>query len=91
MAPNALNRAQALGIVESFDCYPGGPRRDPVDTAGPPGGTPKQPPCFVEPPSLYDNKKFNQIQKGKAPKIDGPKGREGRTPAVDPTPGNPAN
>jgi virulence factor Mce-like protein len=91
MAPNALNRGQALGIVESFDCYPGGPRRDAVDTAGPPGGTPKQPPCFVEPPSLYDNKKFNQIQKGKAPKIDGPKNREGRTPAVDPTPGNPAN
>ena len=62
-----------------------------TEIAGPPGGTSKQPPCFVEPPSLYDNKKFNQIQKGKAPKIDGPKNREGRTPAVDPTPGNPAN
>jgi hypothetical protein len=92
MAPNALTRAQALGIVESFNCdnVPGGKRQDPVDTAGPPGGTPKQPPCFVEPPSLYDNKKFNRILKGKAPKVDGPKDREGRTPAVDPNPSDPA-
>jgi phospholipid/cholesterol/gamma-HCH transport system substrate-binding protein len=92
MAPNALNRAQALGIVESFNCdnVPGGKRVDPVDTAGPPGGTPKQPPCFVEPQSLYDNKKFNRVLKGKAPKVDAPKDREGRTPAVDPHPNDPA-
>jgi hypothetical protein len=44
----------------------------------------------VEPPSLYDGKKFNQIQKGKAPKVDAPRGREGRTPAVDPNPFDPA-
>jgi phospholipid/cholesterol/gamma-HCH transport system substrate-binding protein len=93
MAPNALTRAQALGIVESFNCdnVPGGRRVDPVDEAGPPGGTPKQPPCLVEPPSLYDNKKFNRILKGKAPKVDGPKDREGRTPAVDPHPSDPAH
>jgi phospholipid/cholesterol/gamma-HCH transport system substrate-binding protein len=92
MAPNALQRALALGIYESFDCNPtGGTRVNPVDTAGPPGGTPKQPPCFVEPKSLYDNRKFNHLPKGVAPKIDGPRGREGRTPAVDPNPGDPAH
>jgi hypothetical protein len=91
MAPNALMRGIPLGIYESFDCKPtGGNRVNPVDE-GTPGGTPKQPPCFVEPPSLYDNRKYNRIQKGRAPKIDGPKQREGRTPAVDPNPNDPAH
>jgi hypothetical protein len=45
----------------------------------------------VEPKSLYDNLKFNRILKGKAPKVDGPKGREGTAPAVDPNPSDPAH
>jgi phospholipid/cholesterol/gamma-HCH transport system substrate-binding protein len=91
MAPNALQRAVALGTIESFDCSPtGGQRLNPVDTDTP-GGASKQPPCLVSPPSLYNGKKFVLPQKGQAPKVDGPKGREGRTPAVDPNPSDPAH
>ena len=75
MAPNALTRAVALGVFESFNC-PGGQRRDPVDS-----GPGKQPPCFNAPPSLYSGKVFNRIQKGRAPKVDAPQGNEGRRPA----------
>jgi phospholipid/cholesterol/gamma-HCH transport system substrate-binding protein len=94
IAPNALNRGIALGITESFDCKPtGGNKVNPVDNAPtiPGSGPSKQPPCLVQPPSLYDGKFFNQILKGKAPKVDAPKNREGRTPAVDPNPNDPAN
>jgi phospholipid/cholesterol/gamma-HCH transport system substrate-binding protein len=88
MAPNALQRAIALGTIESFTCRPtGGQLRDPVDNP-PPGGN-VQPPCFVQPSELYDGKKFVVPQKGKAPKVDAPTGREGNTPATDPNPGDP--
>ena len=93
MAPNALNRGIALGITESFDCnVPGGSHVNPIDEAPtiPGTGPSKQPPCLVEPPSLFDNRKFNRLRKGVAPKIDGPKGREGRSPATDPNPNDPA-
>src|SRR3954451_3127550 len=69
MAPNALQRGGALGILESFDCnnVPGGKQLNPIDEAPaiPGSGRPKQPACLVEPPSLYDGKKYNRIQKGK--------------------------
>ena len=80
----------ALGIIESFDCAAnGGEQRDPVED--PPPGKDPEPPCFVQPPSLYDNRQFPIPRRGQAPKKDAPGFREGRKPAVDPTPDDPLN
>jgi phospholipid/cholesterol/gamma-HCH transport system substrate-binding protein len=88
LEPNALQRAIALGGIESFDCKAaGGEKPEPVDN--PPPGQDKQPPCFVAPPSLYDGKQFTILQRGRAPKVDPPKGRQGRRPARDPHPNDP--
>jgi phospholipid/cholesterol/gamma-HCH transport system substrate-binding protein len=86
--PNALQRGIPLGVPESFNCSTaGGERRDPDDATGPgQQDTDKIPPCFTAPGSLYDGTKFQKLKRGVAPKVDAPKGREGRTPAVDPNP-----
>ena len=90
LEPNALQRAIALGGIESFDCKAaGGEQPNPVDV--PPPGRDKTPPCFVQPPSLYDGKLFTRLPRGKAPKVNAPHGREGRRPARDPHPGDPLN
>jgi phospholipid/cholesterol/gamma-HCH transport system substrate-binding protein len=87
-APNALQRGIALGGIESFDCNAaGGQQIEPNDN--PPPGQDKTPPCFVQPPSLYNGQKYVRLGKGKAPKVDAPGTREGRTPAVDPHPRDP--
>jgi virulence factor Mce-like protein len=71
--PNAEKRAVGLGIIESADCkVTGGEKRDP---------SPGSPPCFVEPPSLWDNSLFPLVQAGRAPSVPAPQGREGRAPA----------
>jgi len=88
LEPNALQRGIALGGIESFDCNAaGGEQPEPVDN--PPPGRDKTPPCFVAPPSLYDGKQFTVLRRGRAPKVDAPKGREGRRPARDPHPNDP--
>jgi phospholipid/cholesterol/gamma-HCH transport system substrate-binding protein len=88
LAPNALQRGIALGTIESFDCNAaGGEQPDPVDD--PPPGRSPTPPCFVQPGSLYDGKRYPRLFRGKAPKVDAPGFREGRTPAVDPNPRDP--
>jgi ABC-type transporter Mla subunit MlaD len=76
--PRAYDRAQALGIIESFDCGPpGGEKKDPnEDTYGPP--------CFVQPPALYDGGAFPRLEKGKAPNKAAPRGKEGSKPATEP-------
>ena len=90
MQPNALQRAIALGTIESFDCNPaGGEQPEPVDV--PPVGKDKTPPCFVAPPSLYGNRKYTRLRRGRAPKIDAPGFREGRRPARDPHPNDPVH
>jgi phospholipid/cholesterol/gamma-HCH transport system substrate-binding protein len=90
--PNALQRGIALGITESFNCNSvGGERRDPDDATGfGQDSEDKIPPCFTVPGSLYNGQKFVKPERGVAPKVDAPKGREGRTPAVDPNPNDPA-
>ena len=76
IAPNALNRVRPLGTFESFDCRPsGGEQKDPDDSA------PKSPPCFVAPPSLYSGKRFNKLEKGKAPNVPAPQEFDGNAPA----------
>jgi phospholipid/cholesterol/gamma-HCH transport system substrate-binding protein len=89
MAPNALQRSIALGTIESFDCKArGGERSDPIDQSTP-GGEPRQPPCFVQPGSLWNGKQFVKPGKGEAPNRKAPGFRDGNRPAVDPNPGDP--
>jgi phospholipid/cholesterol/gamma-HCH transport system substrate-binding protein len=93
MQPNALQRAIALGTIESFDC-PGGGRADAEDAEG---ADPvrkdgqKRPPCLVAPPSMFNDKQFVGLERGQAPIRRAPGFREGTKPAVDPNPGDPAN
>jgi virulence factor Mce-like protein len=94
MQPNTLERAIALGTIESFDCQPsGGEKREPQDAESVPAPAKngeKRPPCFVSPPSLYSGKYFNIPQRGVAPKKDRPGLREGSDgTAVDPHPSDP--
>jgi hypothetical protein len=76
--PDAYKRAIPLGTIESFDCAPsGGPRRNPVESE--PNGP--APPCFVQPPQLFQRQRFPRLQRGRAPLVPAPKGREGTQPA----------
>ncbi|MGH2781241.1 MAG: MlaD family protein [Thermoleophilaceae bacterium] len=91
MQPNALQRAIALGTIESFDC-PHGERQNAEDAEN---ANPlqkdgmKRPPCLVAPPSLYRGTQFGRLERGVAPNEPTPGFREGTEPAVDPNPGNP--
>jgi phospholipid/cholesterol/gamma-HCH transport system substrate-binding protein len=78
LAPNAYNRAVKLGIIESFDCKPtGGKIRDPSDN-----GIAQIPPCFMQPRSLYDNRFFPHVDKGKVRLKPSPRGTlAGNAPA----------
>ncbi len=86
VAANNYRRAEALGIIESFDCKPDHPngngttdqvgRRDPVDN----GAGTELAPCFVQPPSLWDRNRFPRLTKGKAPFVPAPFGGEGTLP-----------
>jgi phospholipid/cholesterol/gamma-HCH transport system substrate-binding protein len=91
--PNNFIRATADGVIESFDCKPsGGPVRDPIDPdpndpskASGPNSPNAAPPCFVQPPSMYDGLLFPHVDKGHAPNVPAPQGNEGRNgPAVPP-------
>jgi phospholipid/cholesterol/gamma-HCH transport system substrate-binding protein len=80
VAPNARARAIGLGVIESFDCRPsGGEVRDPIDNAG----IATAPPCFVAPPSLFQDQKFPRLRRGRAPFVPGPieGSRIGNSPA----------
>jgi ABC-type transporter Mla subunit MlaD len=80
LAPNAISRALSLGTFESMTCDPsGGEVHDPDETGDRTGEI--QPPCFVAPPSLYDGKQYNFLQKGEAPIIDAPSGMQGNSSA----------
>jgi phospholipid/cholesterol/gamma-HCH transport system substrate-binding protein len=73
--PNNYKRGIQLGIPESADCKTaGGGQKEPDSDK-------KLPPCFVEPPSLWDNHLFPLVEQGKAPRTPAPQGTEGRTPA----------
>ena len=73
--PNNYKRAFPLGTPESADCKTrGGEVKDPD-----PGN--KLLPCFIEPPSLWDNHLFPLVKSGYAPNVPAPQGQEGRKPA----------
>ena len=78
LAPNAWLRWRPLGVLESFDCAPAGGRKpDPEDGL---------PPCFVEPPSLWDGNTFPRLSRGEAPIEPPPDGNEGTQPPPQPGP-----
>ncbi|MEJ7718243.1 MAG: hypothetical protein WKF31_09875, partial [Thermoleophilaceae bacterium] len=74
LAPNALQRQRPFGMTESFDCRPsGGEVPNPREMF---------PPCFVQPPMLFDGNKYPRLQRGKAPLKPSPfTGNEGTAPA----------
>ena len=80
LAPNAISRALSLGTFESMTCDPSSGEVHDPDEDGSRTGT-IQPPCFVAPPSLYDGKQYNFLQKGEAPIIDAPSGMQGNSSA----------
>lgn len=74
LAPNALLRQRPFGMLESFDCRPSGGEK--------PNARERFPPCFVQPPMLFDGNKYPRLQRGKAPVKPAPfTGNEGTAPA----------
>jgi virulence factor Mce-like protein len=74
--PNYLKRSRPLGIVESFDCKPSGGEQ-PEPEPGPPTASP---PCFVQPPQLWDGLKFPRLERGDNPLRSKPIGNAGTRP-----------
>jgi virulence factor Mce-like protein len=61
VAPNTYDRALPLGSIETFDCsntINKGTQRNAIDSSDPSAGGTDQPPCFVQPKFLYDNKQY---------------------------------
>jgi phospholipid/cholesterol/gamma-HCH transport system substrate-binding protein len=79
VAPNAYTRGIGLGAPESFTC-PGG-TEVPTPTGEGESGSDSAPPCFVQPPSLFQGQQFPRLMRGRAPVVTAPKDREGTEPA----------
>jgi phospholipid/cholesterol/gamma-HCH transport system substrate-binding protein len=78
IAPNAYQRARPLGITESFDCDASGgeqpnPNDNPLTAA---------PPCFVQPPLLFQLQQFPRLVRGRAPIVPAPIDTQGTRPAT---------
>jgi phospholipid/cholesterol/gamma-HCH transport system substrate-binding protein len=82
--PNHESRSYGFGVLESFDCTPsGGEVRDPDDALDPlESDEDRRPPCFVQPVSQYDGRRFSAPRRGEAPLRAAPRGREGAEPAL---------
>ncbi|HEY1596345.1 MAG TPA: MlaD family protein [Thermoleophilaceae bacterium] len=77
LSPNAYSRATKTGAIEAFSCAntkTGGEVKQP-DTSD------KAPPCYVQPPLLFDNKQFPNLQTGVAPVKPPPGPYDGSKPA----------
>jgi virulence factor Mce-like protein len=77
ISPNAYSRATKFGAIESFSCAntsTGGEVKDPDPNT-------KAPPCYVQPPLLFDNKQFPNLEKGVAPVKPAPGPYDGSKPA----------
>jgi virulence factor Mce-like protein len=79
LAPNAYGRGPLFGMTaEAFDCKPSSGE---VKNASDDGMT-QIPPCFVQPPSLYDNRYFPHLDTGKVRLKPSPRGTlQGNAPA----------
>jgi phospholipid/cholesterol/gamma-HCH transport system substrate-binding protein len=101
LAPNAIHRALALGVLESYDCTAANGHAgnyafnrnvpEPKDDTSTPFEplVNREPPCFVVPTQMYDNRKFAFPHHGSAPLVPEPQGRAGNGPANDPHPADP--
>jgi phospholipid/cholesterol/gamma-HCH transport system substrate-binding protein len=79
LAPNAYGRGPLFGMqAEAFDCKPsGGEVKNASDD-----GINAIAPCFVQPPSLYDNRYFPHLDPGKVRLKPSPRGTlDGTAPA----------
>jgi virulence factor Mce-like protein len=77
LAPNSWERSIGLGAIEAFDCDPsGGEVKNPSGNA-----ETAAPPCFVQPPSLFQDQRYPRLRKGDAPHVKPPAGRAGNSPA----------
>jgi virulence factor Mce-like protein len=77
ISPNAYTRATKFGVIESLSCAntkSGGEQKDPDPNA-------MEPPCYVQPPLLFDNKQFPNLEKGVAPLKPPPGPYDGSKPA----------
>src|SRR5215211_713764 len=75
IAPNNYKRGVPLGAPEAFDCKTrGGEQKEPNPEA-------KETPCFIQPPSLWDNHFYPLVDSGKSPNVPAPQNEEGRKPA----------
>jgi phospholipid/cholesterol/gamma-HCH transport system substrate-binding protein len=75
LAPNAYTRAAKFGVIESTSCANAGGQQtqpDPNNSA---------PPCYVQPPSLFNGQDFPLLQKGDAPIKPAPGTYDGTKPA----------
>jgi phospholipid/cholesterol/gamma-HCH transport system substrate-binding protein len=80
VAPNVYGRGIGFGTIESFTCP--GDKEVPTPTESPESsGEQAAPPCFVQPPSLFQGQQFPRLVKGRAPIVTAPKQREGTHPA----------
>ena len=62
--PSYLNRLRAFGIHETWDCENNGRTGDPGGSGQQSDPNETDPPCFVEPDSLFDGNKFPTLQRG---------------------------
>jgi phospholipid/cholesterol/gamma-HCH transport system substrate-binding protein len=77
LAPNAYSRATKFGVIESFSCAnsrTGGQQTQPDSQNN-------EPPCYVQPPLLFNGQDFPLLQKGQAPVKPAPGPYDGSKPA----------
>ncbi|MBA2763843.1 MAG: MCE family protein [Thermoleophilaceae bacterium] len=72
-APNYLARSRGLGTLEAFDCKPAGGEQ--------PIAKPDVPPCFVQPPSLFNDERIPSLERGEASLVAPPGENDGSEPA----------
>jgi phospholipid/cholesterol/gamma-HCH transport system substrate-binding protein len=75
LSPNAYDRAFKFGAIEGFNCAPTGGEKKEADPQL------KAPPCYTQPPLLFDNKQFPHLNKGQDRVVPAPGQFDGSTPA----------
>ncbi|HEX8645458.1 MAG TPA: MlaD family protein [Thermoleophilaceae bacterium] len=75
--PNYMKRNRPLGMYEAFDCANTGLSGDGTR----PDAAQGEPPCFVQPPHLFDGRKFPRLERG-GKVVPKPQGNEGTSDPV---------
>jgi phospholipid/cholesterol/gamma-HCH transport system substrate-binding protein len=77
LAPNAYTRATKFGVIESLSCANSRTHGQQTN----PDSKNNEPPCYEQPPLLFDGKDFPLLQKGQAPVKPPPGPYDGSKPA----------